>query len=318
MTETLMTDGRVLRRHRQATMTKPPIRLLHCLCLIGLLTIAARPVAGQVADTPSQATTPRLNVTGGGVQRYVPGYWGIVNAHVTNPGNETSVRCLSWFEGDPALQFGREISVPRESIRYTWFSVIAPAADRSTKSLELAFGRNSANAGDGDSTASVTQETATRGMIVPVSRPRVLHINDGEPAEIETFDLLSAARSRVATGLVTLGVSSKRLPPVEEAWDIADIVILSGDRIAGDSHAQAALLAWVRRGGRMWIPLDLIDPGIVSDLLSDRLQMDVVNRTSLTSIRVGNVRLRGDHIRPRTPSRSGSRCRSRRRCHAPC
>ncbi len=253
---------------------------------MGMLTGVTFPVAGQVADVAAQKTAPQLNVTGSGSQRYVPGHWGIVNARVTNPGNETSVRCLSWFEGDPALQSGRDISVPRESIRHTWFSVIAPAADRSAKSLELAFGQTSADGDDIAAPASRAMETETRGMIVPASRPRVLYVNDGEPAEIEALDLLSAARSRVASGLVILGVTSKQLPPVEEAWDIADVVILSGDRIDHDSQAQAALLAWVRRGGRMWIPLELIDPDIVSDLLSDRLQMDVVNRTSLTSVHV--------------------------------
>jgi hypothetical protein len=267
-------------------MTRPKTRLLQCLCLIGILTGVALPVSGQVTDVATRKTAPQLNVTGSGSRRYVPGHWGIVNAQVTNPGHETSVRCLSWFEGDPALQSGRDITVPRESIRHTWFSVIAPAADRSARSLELAFGKTSADGDDVAPTASRTVETETRGMIVPVSRPRVLHVNDGEPAEIEALDLFSAARSRVASGLVLLGVSSKRLPPVEEAWDIADVVILSGDRIDHDSQAQAALLTWVRRGGRMWIPLDLIDPDIVSDLLSDRLQMDVVNRTSLTSFRV--------------------------------
>jgi len=265
-------------------MMKQPIRLLRSLSLIGMLTGAALPVTGQVADIPGDKTAPRLNLSGGGSQRFVPGYWGVVDAHVTNPGDETSVRCLSWFEGDPALQFGRRISVPRESVRQTWFTVMSPAAGRSAKSLELAFGKKSADGGDDEPTGSLAQET--RGMIVPVSRPRVLYVNDDQPAEIEMLDLLSTARSQVAAGLVLLGISAKRLPPVEEAWDIADVVILSGDRIHHDSHAQAALLAWVRRGGHMWIPLDLIDPDIVSDLLSDRLQMDVVNRTSLTNIRV--------------------------------
>lgn len=263
-------------------MTKPTLRLFQCVLLLSMLTGEYAQTHGQDATPPEKAKRINLRVTGGGSFRYAPGHWGVVNARVINPGDDTSVRCVSWFEGDSALRFGREITVPRESVRQSWYSVQAPAGNRSARSLEFVYGNASA---DGNAVASEAVETDLLSLIVPVSRPRVLYANDREPAELAILSLLSAARSQMATTAL-LNIFSETLPPVEEAWDIADLAILSADRIGHDSLAQAALQAWVRRGGNLWIPLDLIDPDIVTEMFGDRLQMDVVNRTSVTAFRV--------------------------------
>ena len=101
-------------------MTKPTLRLFQCVLLLSMLTGEYAQTHGQDATPPEKAKRINLRVTGGGSFRYAPGHWGVVNARVINPGDDTSVRCVSWFEGDSALRFGREITVPRESVRQSW------------------------------------------------------------------------------------------------------------------------------------------------------------------------------------------------------
>lgn len=252
--------------------------LLHWLCLA--FAFVASDIPARAQDTSDSIG---VNATAAGTTRYVPGHWGITEAQIRNDGDDTSVRCLTWFEVDPALQFGRDVTMPRESLRRTWVPLLTPQNPQSRRSLELAFGLASPD-GDQDDSSAVSVDT--RPMIIPSGRPRVVYMSDRETAELHALELFTSARNQIAPGILMFGMESPRLPPVEEAWDIADLVVVAADRLAADSYAQSALLGWVRRGGKLWIPLDLMDPDTVSDLLGDSLQMEFVSRTSLTRFQI--------------------------------
>lgn len=258
---------------------------LFWLFLLGASVCFGRSVTGQDVPESNESANPiSLEVTPSGSMRYVPGHWGLMESQIRNEGDtQETVRCLAWFDTEPSLQFGREVTLPAQSVRRTWFTVRAPDGDSSIRSMDLSFGQSSVDGSAG------AQQTDTRNLVVPRSRPRVLFVTDGDSKEIHAFDLVSAGRTLALPGMLLMSVPSRRLPPVEAAWDIADAVILTGDRIGRDELAKSALMGWVRRGGSLWIPLDLIDPGIVQDLLSDRLQLDVVGRTSLNQIQLKSV-----------------------------
>lgn len=267
-------------------MVKPDSMNTGGLCLSIVLCVFVGPVFGQddAKSVPARPSHIDFQVTAAGSQRYAPGHWGLLESQVRNSGDSLeTVRGLAWFDTDPALQFGRDVIVPPQSVRRSWFLVRGPDADSSVRSMELTYGLAAATPGE---EPAGTQETTSKGLFVPRSRPRVLFVNDTGPEEVQAYDLISSVRQQASPQMLLLDVPTRRLPPVEEAWDIADAVILTGDRIAHDTLAQTALLGWVRRGGSLWIPLDLIDHRIVQEMFADRLKLDVINRSSLNQFQI--------------------------------
>ena len=269
-------------------MTQLFTERLPWLFRFGLLCCLVGEACGQddsESARPEVETT--VTMTPGGSLRFVPGHWGLIESQIRNSGDsQQTVRSLAWFDDDPSLQFGRDAIVPPHSVRRTWFTVRAPAGSATVKSLDITFGQHFK-----DPNAPLAEKQGdSRAVVNPRSRPRALWVGDGDDAEVRFSDLVKNARDQILPGLVVLKIPGEPLPPVEAAWDIADAVILTGDRIGHDGLAQSALLGWVRRGGRLWIPLDLIEPEIIQDMLGDRLQLDVIGRTSLNQFQVVSTR----------------------------
>lgn len=257
---------------------------------IALLLVAASHCEAQTESTdsaPNEKRQTSLSVHSTGVSRYLPGYWGIVGADVKNTGDATSVRSISWFDGEPGLLYGREISIPAESIRRTWFSVKAPQQPPGTKALDLNWTSIDASSGREKFEAATDFDTVeSTPFTIPQLRPRIVMIGDHDDPEVRMLDLFSEAKDRIQKGIVVIDTVGRRLPPVVEGWDVADIVLLTGDRISIDTAGSRALLDWVRRGGQLWIQLDLIETSVVNDLFGQTFQIEEIDRTSVTQLTV--------------------------------
>jgi hypothetical protein len=81
-------------------------------------------------------------------------------------------------------------------------------------------------------------------------------------------------------------VASRLLPPMAEPFDGIDHFVLASNRIARDPAGMQALRRWLEGGGKVWVMLDRVEPGLLAPLLGDALDFQAVDRVGLTSFRV--------------------------------
>jgi hypothetical protein len=62
--------------------------------------------------------------------------------------------------------------------------------------------------------------------------------------------------------------------------------VLGSDRLADDVAGRRALREWLQRGGSLWVMLDLVRQETVATLLGDTLDLQVVDRVSLTRFQI--------------------------------
>lgn len=241
-------------------------------------------MAFGLSFTAEAQSQTRMQIRGGATARYRAGLWGVLNADVRNEGTKSAtVRCISWFDSDEGLMFGRDVSVPPESIRRSWYAVKVPDQAAEKKSLSLNWtSLDSASGRETFQQQTQFEKYETLPLTIPNFTRRIVVLGDGTPRESRTMAIFQKALAQLQPGAAALYVLDRRLPPIAEAWEIADLIVLTGDRIAEDTAAAQAMAEWVRRGGRVWVHLDLTTAQVVNNLFGPELRIDEMDRVSLT------------------------------------
>jgi hypothetical protein len=81
-------------------------------------------------------------------------------------------------------------------------------------------------------------------------------------------------------------VQDNFLLPTADAFDAVDHFILATPRLADDPPGLMALRHWLEQGGKLWVMLDMVDPDALARLLGEDSGFQVVDRTSLTTVRI--------------------------------
>ena len=100
-----------------------------------------------------------------------------------------------------------------------------------------------------------------------------------------------AVAARLSSGMSTRvsHFTADEIPPFPQALEGADHIILVGNEIAESPTALQTLRAFVQSGGRLWIPLDIVNLHTVSLLLGDTARIAEIDRTDLTTVDIRNV-----------------------------
>jgi len=129
------------------------------------------------------------------------------------------------------------------------------------------------------------------------------HSNDGPPVfgipELvetdEVLDLVRAFRAACALSENVQVIHDDFLPPTPVAFDGVTHLVLAGQRLGHDPPGQVALRHWLGQGGKLWVMLDRTDADVVARILGGFAGFDVVDRTSLTTVRIdGRSRQQSD------------------------
>jgi hypothetical protein len=284
------------------------------------LGLGASPAAAQAPEPPPLRVD---GLTPAGVRNSVTQSWGALDFKVTNlAGVDRRARVFVSYEGQPDVQYGRDVWVPARSTVSSWMLVgpmpaeprarpdKAPAGKREPLfSRELRFVLYERQGGE-DRLVLPRGEERLRSRAV-LARPREPHTailadEEGPPTSgfgqlprpespgDEVFRLVRALwASRKPAGSdqeVGLKAAQERvtavevlpLPPAAQAFDGIDLFVLASGRLADDPGGLRALRQWLEQGGTVWVLLDLVEPDVVAPLLGDALDFQVVDRVSLT------------------------------------
>jgi hypothetical protein len=249
----------------------------------------------------------------GGARSTATEAWGAYDIELTNQTDRDRLaRVLLSYDGQPDVQYGRDVWVPARSALKTW-ALVGPAPARGPQiSRDIQYflydrtdGQDVRQRPRGD------ERVSSRGVPYRRREPFTAVLLDDYAPEAPQFGRLpqpdSAAEEVVRLARVFRHASDLSdcvfvlhpgpLPPAAEAFDGVDHFVVASNRLGADPAGLAALRRWLERGGRVWVLLDKVGPEVVAPLLGDAFDFEVVDRTSLTDFRIEPTQ-----ARPRGPA----------------
>ncbi len=264
--------------------------------LLGMLATCAT-AASQTPDSRPEISS--LGPAGG--QSSMTTTYGALGFRLWNPRNqELQARILTFYDGASGKQYGCDVWAPPNAMRWSWFCM-GPTEHPPTNSQIVLKSVLLERAGDKQQLLRsvndqplITSLTAFEGHDQITTLMTDTDVSDGLQRPVSPQELIRAAELRELLQVIRhdSGLSSRLntvrqqfLLPVPEAYEGIDQFVLASDRISADPDGRRALREWLERGGRLWIPLDLVQQKTVTDLLGDILNFQVIDRTSLMAVR---------------------------------
>jgi hypothetical protein len=273
--------------------------LLPLFIFIAFTSVAAHRIAAQDIEPPPM----RLDgVQPGGVRRSATESWGAFDFQITNISDiDRQARVVMFYEGEPEVQYGRELWIPANSVISTWM-LTGPASNQQSGVLRdiqmLLYDRTGGQ--DLLMLPRTEERFRTRGVLYRKREPTTAILLEDRPLESPSFGRLPAPdtaadeavrlvrtlRSAVKLSASVIEVNSSHLPPNPEAFGGIDHFVLASRRILDDPSGLQALRRWTAQGGKLWVMLDLVDLDVVAPFLGDALDFQIADRISLTSFRI--------------------------------
>lgn len=269
-----------------------------------VLMLAWHFVAGSSAL--GQAPREPLRVAGlspGGAGLAATSSWQSFDVNVTNlTDTDRQALVVVFFQDQPGVQYGRNLWVPAGSALSTWM-LVGPAPIPTKGKIcdveSLIYNRTAE--ADQLLLPPTEERIRVRGILYRKREPTTVMLLDEEEAELGAVGRLPRPESAVdealhlartfrqVRGLSELVpmVRPGPLPPIPEALEGVDHIIIASDRLRHDPVGAAALRQWLARGGAVWVMLDMVDPQSIAPLLGSALDFEVVDRVTLTEIQLG-------------------------------
>lgn len=293
--------SRLAARRRQARRLVAKSLVLLSIVMLPLLTASGQ---DTTETTPSPAAEPTTRAAADpirflrlgaeyGVRQYRPGHWGVVGVDVANfSDQEATVVAQVGFRSDATELYARRIWVPANSVRRTWVSIHMPE-DTTTPSRQDLVCQLIVENESGQTVKArrderrehvnsirLIGEPLVTGIIVPTNE-----VDKGQSLD-PGYEMVIAARNAAALGRQTALIGERYLPPIPEAYDAVDQLVLYNDRFAEDAASCAAIRQWLLNGGHIWMQLDRVQLSSAARLLGERFRCEEVDRVELHDIEI--------------------------------
>ena len=235
----------------------------------------------------------------GGGRDTVTEAWSTLDFSIENRGETArDARVLVYYPDRRDVQFGRDAWIPARSRITSWLT-IGPAPDLPSELRRDLRYVLLDHAGGALRPLSSIDPAKIPSRAVPYRKREVttaiLMDGDADPlASASSRDseaMLLARTFRHARGLserISV-IQDRDLPPTPEAFDGIDHLILAGNRLDADPAGRQAIRHWVLQGGVLWVMLDRVEPEVIAPILGDGQRFEIVDRTSLTAVRLRAV-----------------------------
>jgi len=242
------------------------------------------------------------NLSPAGVQPSLTDSGGFLRFGLSNPAaDDVEARLLTFYPGAPDRQFGRDTWVPARATLWSWSQIGPPPGPQERNVIELRSLLYDRTGGQEHLIRSPLDQPLHNDLVRFSRRePGTTllldeDIADGSEAPLsprddararDTRDLVRVFRHHLRLSEHVNAVRQRFLPPVPEALEGINHFVLASDRIADDDAGRRALRAWLERGGSLWVLLDRVGQGTVAALLGDALDLQVIDRVSLTHVHI--------------------------------
>lgn len=287
-----------------ALKAKPISPVQSNLIPLTILVFSAFPSLAVAQEVQRPLQYGILSPVGG--RPYLVDNWSVLGLRLTNSSDrDREARMLTFYGEAPDRQYGRDLWIPARAARSIWYEIGPPSRVPQGTVIELKSLLYDRTGGSEDLLRSregppvrsdlARFESRAPGTTLMLDMDAELwehahkrtSIEDEDKAQ-EVRDLIRVFRSsNGVAGRVNL-LRQRFLPPIPEALAGIEHFVLASERIAADPAGARALRAWVERGGSLWVMLDQVKVESLACLLGDALDLEVVDRMSLTTIDLRN------------------------------
>ncbi len=280
-------------------MAVGPSRIL--IGVLAILVVSSRICAAQSPPAASPSFT-KLGASAG-IQRYVPGTWGIVKAELLNSTDHSvDLLAATYFAGEPEVLYARQAWLPAGTRRTIWYPIQVPpqelreATTSELKSLLYDRSHGGEQLLKPPSGQRLYSEQATldpgRSLTGYYSGPGITPSPYDPPVVLPddiSYEASVAIRLGVKLSPHIVTLRPEQYPPTVEGLNGLTNIVIANDAIDADVAAMAALRQWLHQGGRLWIQLDRVSPSTISQLLGIEFGCQVIDRVGLNEFEIRDV-----------------------------
>jgi len=231
--------------------------------------------------------------------------WGTLRFGIENRSTTPrEARIIVYYPERPDVQYGRDIWVPAWTRLTSWLSIGPPPDMPYELHRDIKYLLYERTNGQLRAISSTEPEKIpSRYASYRAREPTTAVLVDAYAGELDDPDLLAEPNSAAAQAVLfartfrhARGLSEmvsvvvdRHLPPTPEALDGIDLFVVAGNRLAADPTTQETLRHWVLQGGTLWVMLDQVDPDLLGPILGEGKRFQLVDRTSLASLRLRDM-----------------------------
>lgn len=198
-----------------------------------------------------------------------------------------------YFPGEPGRQFVRKLWVPEGGQRRAFLPFRMPqSVPTAQRTLNLQVASIDRTEDDRETFRRKKGGPLTDTILLSVDHDPVktlaiyrrLEVDDQRRTHAlddDAISLLDISRDTVKLSTNISTYYEDFLPPWPEVFEQYQTMVLCGDRLAHDAAGIAAIRAWLRVGGRLWIMADRTPTSMLAAILGNRLDLTVVDRVEL-------------------------------------
>ena len=278
--------------------------------VLAVLAVSAPPVwADEPAAAPADAPpTPQINVRSGATGRFVFSRWGAVTATVANPAEQTAKSLVVVTPSSGGLQYGRRLELPgRTSFDATWPVLVSGQKPQGL--VDFRYLSFPGGVDDGIIRTRKDESELPSFSVLASEGPMGLagyipDNRDGAPVNDNLLGFTQAARYNKLTVAGLTSFLARDVSHHSECLEPLDALTIGDPRLANHPMACDAIRLWLQRGGRMFLPLDVVGEEVVRVLLGDSFPMTLVGETSATKV---ELVLNPDYSKAQYPVRTVTR-----------
>ena len=273
---------------------KLAFRSILVLVLLGLLFVTHSP-----AQEPATSKIRLDGFSPAGYRASVTDRWSTLWFRiVNNDATPRLIRAVAFYEGANDTQFARDVWVPGNAALSAWLPIGPAPTQKAALAREIQMLLYDRTDGK-DRLVLPPGEERVRGRVVSYRKHEptmAVFVDDPISQDFSSFRVPTSDEeviklAKVVRGMSRMSVSiyvtsTEELPSSIEALDGLDQIILASNRLKTDPVTLAAIRSWVERGGLLWVMLDRVDPDMLGPILGESFVPTVVDRTSLTSIKL--------------------------------
>ena len=259
-------------------------------------------------DAAAKSEETKINIRSGATGRFVFGRWGAVTGSISNSNNNPARSLIVVTPSTGGLQYARRIEVPARTIFDTTWPVLVTGT-KAPGPVDFRYLHFPGGEDDGVIRNSSLESELPSFSVLATDGPQGLtgYLPDNRNVDRGEDFVMAFSQACRFNKLGKAGVASflaRDISHHSDCLDPLDSLSVSDPRLSNYPMACDAIRAWLQRGGRLHLPVDIVGEDVARTLLGDLFPLSVTGETSSNKIL---LELNSEYPKAQYPVRSVAR-----------
>ena len=259
-------------------------------------------------DVAAKSEETKINIRSGATGRFVFGRWGAVTGSISNSNNNAARSLIVVTPSTGGLQYARRIEVPARTIFDTTWPVLV-TGKKAPGPVDFRYLNFPCGQDDGLIRNSSLEYELPSFSLLSTDGPQGLtgYLPDNRNDDRGEDFVMAFSQACRFNKLGKAGVASflaRDISHHSDCLDPLDSLSISDPRLSNYPMACDAIRAWLQRGGRLHLPIDIVGEDVARTLLGDLFPLSVTGETSSNKVL---LELNSEYPKAQYPVRSVAR-----------